>query len=61
MDATHLFEKTRLVPVVTMEDADLAVPLAELLRTAGFGVLEVTLRTPAALAAIAAIVRAHPG
>lgn len=41
-----------VVPVVTLARADLAVPLAETLVDAGLPVIEVTLRTPAALEAI---------
>jgi len=45
----------RVVPVVVIEDADTAVPLAETLLASGLQAIEVTLRTPAALAAITAI------
>lgn len=45
----------RVVPVVEITDAALAVPLAGALRDAGLPVLEVTLRTPAGLDAIRAI------
>ena len=50
-----------VVPVVTIEDAGRAVALAETLVAAGLPVVEVTLRTPAALDAMAAIARAVPG
>lgn len=40
------------VAVLTLHDADRAVELAETLADAGLGVLEITLRTPAALEAI---------
>lgn len=50
-----------VIPVVTIEDPERAVPLAETLVAAGLPVVEVTLRTPAALDAIAAIARAVPG
>jgi len=43
------------VPVLTIEDAESAAPLAETLASAGLRVVEVTLRTDAALAAISAM------
>jgi 2-dehydro-3-deoxyphosphogluconate aldolase/(4S)-4-hydroxy-2-oxoglutarate aldolase len=44
-----------VIPVIVIEDEAHAVPLAEALVAAGLRVLEVTLRTPAALPAIRAI------
>jgi 2-dehydro-3-deoxyphosphogluconate aldolase/(4S)-4-hydroxy-2-oxoglutarate aldolase len=55
-----LLSKVTVVPVITLRDAAHAVPLAEALCAAGLTVLEVTLRTPAALAAIEAMRRAVP-
>lgn len=55
---TELLEQlgqARLVPVVVLEDADDAAPLAEALVAGGLAVAEVTFRTEAALAAIQAI------
>lgn len=52
--------RTRIVPVLTIDRAEDAVPLAEALLAGGLPVLEVTLRTAAAPAAIAAIARAVP-
>lgn len=49
-----------VIPVVTIEDPAHAVPLAETLVRNGLPVVEVTLRTPKALDAIAAIARAVP-
>lgn len=49
-----------VVPVLTIEDPAAAVPLARALVAGGIRVLEVTMRTPAALAAIAAIAAAVP-
>lgn len=49
-----------VIPVVVIEDAEHAVPMAEALVAGGLPVIEVTLRTPAALAAIAAIKKAVP-
>jgi 2-dehydro-3-deoxyphosphogluconate aldolase / (4S)-4-hydroxy-2-oxoglutarate aldolase len=49
-----------VIPVVTIEDARLSIDLAQALVEAGLPVVEVTLRTPAALDAIAAIAKAVP-
>lgn len=49
-----------VIPVVTIEDARGAVPLARALVEAGLPVVEVTLRSEAALDAIAAIAREVP-
>ena len=45
-----------VIPVVTIERADDAVPLARALLAGGLNVVEITLRTPAALDAVRAIV-----
>ncbi len=45
----------RVMPILTLEDEDSAVPLAEALLEGGVRVMEVTLRTEAALPAIEAI------
>src|SRR5882757_1962360 len=49
-----------VMPVVTIEDATLAADLARALVRGGIRVIEVTLRTPAALRAIETIARAVP-
>ncbi|HET9822476.1 MAG TPA: bifunctional 4-hydroxy-2-oxoglutarate aldolase/2-dehydro-3-deoxy-phosphogluconate aldolase [Burkholderiaceae bacterium] len=49
-----------VIPVIVLDRVDDAVPLAEALVAGGVRVLEVTLRTPAALACIEAIARAVP-
>ncbi|QFU15370.1 bifunctional 4-hydroxy-2-oxoglutarate aldolase/2-dehydro-3-deoxy-phosphogluconate aldolase [Microvirga thermotolerans] len=49
-----------VIPVVTIEDARTSIDLAHTLVRAGLAVVEVTLRTPAALDAIAAIAKAVP-
>ena len=49
-----------VIPVVTIDDPARAVPLAETLVASGLPVIEVTLRTKGALAAMAAIARAVP-
>jgi 2-dehydro-3-deoxyphosphogluconate aldolase / (4S)-4-hydroxy-2-oxoglutarate aldolase len=55
-----LLGATRVVPVITMPDAASAVPLAEALVAGGLPVLEVTLRTEAALESIELIAGAVP-
>lgn len=45
-------ETAAVVPVVVIDDAAHAVPVAEALRQGGLPIIEVTLRTPAALEAI---------
>jgi len=55
MNAAELLRGLRVVPVVVVDDADKAVTLARTLLDAGLQAIEVTLRTPAALDAIAKI------
>ena len=54
------FRRVTVIPVLTIEREADAVPLARALLGGGLPLLEVTLRTPAALAAIAAIAREVP-
>jgi 2-dehydro-3-deoxyphosphogluconate aldolase / (4S)-4-hydroxy-2-oxoglutarate aldolase len=54
-------EALGVIPVVEVEDAAHAVPLARTLTEAGLPVVEVTFRTPAAADAIAAIAAEFPG
>jgi len=49
-----------VIPVVTISDARISIDLAHALVRAGLPVIEVTLRTPAALDAISAIAKAVP-
>jgi 2-dehydro-3-deoxyphosphogluconate aldolase/(4S)-4-hydroxy-2-oxoglutarate aldolase len=49
-----------VVPVITLEQVDDAVPLARALVAGGLRLLEITLRTPAAADAAAAIIRDVP-
>ncbi len=58
-DPTPLFA-TLVVPVLTIVRAEDAVPLARALLAGGLTALEVTLRTPAALEAVRAIVAEVP-
>jgi 2-dehydro-3-deoxyphosphogluconate aldolase / (4S)-4-hydroxy-2-oxoglutarate aldolase len=56
-----ILRRVPVVPVLTIEDDTDAVGLARALAAGGLTVLEVTLRTPAALTAIRAMVNAVPG
>lgn len=49
-----------VVPVIRIEDANKAVPLAKALKEGGIPCAEVTLRTPQALAAIASVAKEVP-
>lgn len=51
---------SRVVPVVVVTDHAQAVPMAEALLAGGVDVIEITLRSSAALAAIEAVARAVP-
>jgi 2-dehydro-3-deoxyphosphogluconate aldolase/(4S)-4-hydroxy-2-oxoglutarate aldolase len=51
----NFFRDVTVIPVLTIERGEDAVPLARALLEGGLLVIEVTLRTPAALAAIGAI------
>lgn len=50
-----LFEQKTVVPVVVIDDVAQALPLAKAIANAGGKAIEITLRTPAGLDAIAAI------
>src|SRR6185369_3830555 len=60
LDPTSLLGRTPVIPVLTIESAAQAVPLARALLAGGLPVLEVTLRTAAALAAVKAIAAEVP-
>ncbi len=55
MKAAELLGELRVVPVVVIEDPETAVTLAETLVASGLPAIEVTLRTPRAIEAMAAI------
>ncbi|MEZ5961833.1 MAG: bifunctional 4-hydroxy-2-oxoglutarate aldolase/2-dehydro-3-deoxy-phosphogluconate aldolase [Hyphomonadaceae bacterium] len=59
-DATTVLTLTPVIPVVTIDDAAQAVPLARVLLASGLNTIEITLRTPAALDAIRAVVSEAP-
>lgn len=50
--AAQLLSTSPVIPVVVIQDARLAVPLARALARGGVGIIEITLRTPAGLSAI---------
>ncbi|MFC0545559.1 bifunctional 4-hydroxy-2-oxoglutarate aldolase/2-dehydro-3-deoxy-phosphogluconate aldolase [Kutzneria chonburiensis] len=56
----ELLELSPVMPVVVLDDVAHAVPVAEALLRGGIRVIEVTLRTPAALASIERIATAVP-
>jgi 2-dehydro-3-deoxyphosphogluconate aldolase/(4S)-4-hydroxy-2-oxoglutarate aldolase len=60
LDPLGLASHGPVIPVIVIERAELALPMARALLEGGVRVLEITLRTPAALAAIEAIARALP-
>jgi 2-dehydro-3-deoxyphosphogluconate aldolase/(4S)-4-hydroxy-2-oxoglutarate aldolase len=60
MDLRSTLRLAPVVPVLTITDAQVAVPLAKALTAGGLKVLEVTLRTPVALEAIARIAQEAP-
>lgn len=55
-----LLERAPVVPVVVLDDAEAAVPLARALVEGGLPVIEVTLRTPAATEAVRRIAAEVP-
>jgi 2-dehydro-3-deoxyphosphogluconate aldolase/(4S)-4-hydroxy-2-oxoglutarate aldolase len=60
MQIKEIFALGPLIPVVVIDGADAAVPLAKALITGGIRVIEVTLRTTTALAAIRRIAAEVP-
>lgn len=59
-DVLALAQSLQIIPVVEIEDASRAVQLARTLTDAGLPMMEVTMRTSAALPTIEAIARALP-
>jgi len=60
LDIRDIVGLAPVIPVLTITELEHAVPLARALAAGGLRVLEVTLRTPVALAAIAAMRKAVP-
>jgi 2-dehydro-3-deoxyphosphogluconate aldolase/(4S)-4-hydroxy-2-oxoglutarate aldolase len=59
-DIAGIFGAGPVIPVVQLDNEDDAVPMARALLAGGIKVVEITLRTPAALAAIRAVADAVP-
>ncbi len=57
---TRIMRTAPVIPVITIDELEHAVPLAEALVAGGLPVLEITMRTPHALAALKAIKQALP-
>ena len=60
MNTLELADHGPVIPVIVLQREADAVPMAEALLAGGVRVLEITLRTPAALAGMAAIAKALP-
>jgi 2-dehydro-3-deoxyphosphogluconate aldolase/(4S)-4-hydroxy-2-oxoglutarate aldolase len=60
MGIDEILRLAPVMPVITIDDPAKAVPLARALAAGGLKAIEITLRTPAALEAIAAIAREVP-
>jgi len=60
MKLREILKLAPVIPVITIEELATAVPLAQALVAGGLRVLEITLRTPCALDAIAAMRHAVP-
>lgn len=61
VDAQALLQGHRIVPVYTPGSVDEALAVGRALKAGGLGAIEVTLRTPVAMDAIAALAREVPG
>ena len=61
MTPDEILDLATVIPVVVIDDADEAVPLARALVAGGMPAIEITLRTPAALDAIRRIASDVPG
>jgi 2-dehydro-3-deoxyphosphogluconate aldolase/(4S)-4-hydroxy-2-oxoglutarate aldolase len=57
---TPLLDRAPVIPVVDIDEVAVAVPLARALLAGGVAIIEVTLRTPAALEAVRAIADSVP-
>lgn len=60
LKAEDVLALTPVLPVVVIDDAAQAEPLARVLLASGIKTIEITLRTPAALEAIRIISKAAP-
>lgn len=59
-EALQLLRQAGILPIVTADSVEQALAVAEALQRGGLGSIELTLRTPAALAAISALKREYP-
>ncbi len=59
-DPVARIQATGVLPVVVIDDPDLAVPLAEALLAGGVDLIEITLRRPSAMAALERVARDCP-
>ena len=59
-DVLNRFFQNKIIPVVVIDEAKHAVPLANVLLAGGVSAIEITLRTPQALAAMEAIAKNVP-
>ena len=60
LSALDVMRDAPVIPVIVLRDVAHAVPLAQALLAGGIRMLEITLRTPQALACMQAIARAVP-
>lgn len=60
MKTSEILAMGPVMPVIVIDDAKQAVPLADALISGGINAIEITLRTPAALDAIRAVADARP-
>lgn len=60
MPLHDLLAKNPIIPVVTLQDADDALPLSEALLAGGVKIIEITLRTDAGIKAIASVAKKLP-
>lgn len=60
MNPKELMGLSPIIPVISIKDADDALPLAKALSAGGIDIMEITLRTDAALDAIAIIAKEFP-
>jgi len=60
MNAKEIMEISPIVPVIAIDDVEQALPLAKALSEGGINIMEITLRTEAALASIEIISKEFP-
>ena len=60
LTALHVMQDAPVIPVIVLNDVAHAVPMAQALVSGGVRMLEITLRTPQALACMEAIAKAVP-